>query len=356
MRERMLVVASLVAFGLLLLFTVFGLTTSASPTGTPTTNHYVYLPIIRNGKWWTRSRYMATTDPSTVWWLGCDEGNRTQDGENIVVVLDFGQPVSQGGVQGTYIFGSGEFRSTTVISGSAESFLSGFYNCTYYQNKTNVTMTLGIGTTNNNAYGGVTRDHGVAWAGMVNDVNAWLHIQTLDNRLTARGAIDIEMPWSEPSAARAWVDGYTSVYTAPSFYFDYGSCDGYPYTGHNYSCSQLSNHWTCDDVWYVAWGAIPGYPLPLIYTTDGSNASQWQYMSLYALTNHGVTMTMQGSFTQWEVCLVTPPPEGCAGANNSPGAGYTQLYTDLNSDPRTAQNLKWSTDISNTLHVTPPPK
>lgn len=84
MRERRLVVASLIAFGLLFFLFVFHLTTNASTisahtgmnqitegpalgmsrgvSSSPPIEYYVYLPIIRNGKWWSISRYMTQTN------------------------------------------------------------------------------------------------------------------------------------------------------------------------------------------------------------------------------------------------------------------------------------------------------
>lgn len=92
-------------------------------------------------------------------------------------------------------------------------------------------------------------------------------------------------------------------------------------------------------IWYVSW-AGPNWPLPEIYTTSGSQAKQWKYLSLYAYTKHGSKMNVIGSLTQYLACN-----GGCTGTNNTASAGWSQLYDQLNSDSRITDTTLHSTDI-----------
>jgi hypothetical protein len=103
--------------------------------------------------------------------------------------------------------------------------------------------------------------------------------------------------------------------------------------------------WTQEDIWYVSWGETPCWPFPLIYDTDGINASQWQYMSLFANNEHGAQMLIQGPVTQSKACQQFP--DNCGyNLDNTPHMAFNQLSTELNSNPLTAQgDLRWATDM-----------
>lgn len=119
-------------------------------------------------------------------------------------------------------------------------------------------------------------------------------------------------------------------------YYDWGDAGGCPPYG---SCN---NGWTQGDVWYISWGASPSWPLPLIYNTVGANADQWYNLSLYSYLNHGGRMDIRGSGTEYQACQQR---DYCSGIDNTPAQGWTQLWTALNNDSRTAQSLRWSTDV-----------
>ena len=157
----------------------------------------------------------------------------------------------------------------------------------------------------------------------------------------ARGANDLEMGWNSAAASRAWADGYSSATGTP--YYDYGDCEGCP-TGSSIPGVPgwtVNNGWTQEDVWYVAYGAPTAYPVPEIYLNNGVNAAQWQRLSLYSYEHHGYPIYFLGTLTQSGAC-----GGGCAGANNSPSDGWSQLFNWLNSDWRTAQGLNYSSDIT----------
>ena len=278
----------------------------------------------------TTSRYMQTTSGTTLY----NEGkSMAQAGRSGLVVLDFGQPWYSGGLYGTIIYGSLTFRSTSDIALAAENFARGFQD----YSTSGMFLKLGIGTSNYYGYTGTA--HGQAWAAMVNTVNNYITANGL-SRVQARGADDIE-PWcnssgcTSPTTGRAWVDGFSSGTSAPMY--NYGSADGCPPYG---SCN---GSWRQDDFYYVSWRNSNAWPVPEIYATGGANATQWQQISKYGYNTYGAAMTFLGSFTQYAACS----GGGCSGTNNTPSAGWTQLYNAINSDPATAQStLDYSTDIT----------
>jgi len=159
-----------------------------------------YLPLIYRTccHYWSTSRYMSTVDYSALWTLGCNTGLITPDGEDIVVILDFGPPWFDGvSTYGTRLFNTHEYVSISRIYTATQGFLSGFYNCTY--TKPYVHLTVAIGTNNNPNFGGLSADHGIRWARMINDLNDWIdRVPYYSLKLTARGANDIELAFALP--------------------------------------------------------------------------------------------------------------------------------------------------------------
>ena len=312
---------------------------SSGPT-TSVNNYHTYLPVTigagANPLNVGLSRYMHTTDSQTLYNLGCAQGQVSPGGYVTLVILDFGQPAYSGSAYGTYIFYSYAFRSTASIETAAESYLSGFYNCS----PANAALRLVVGTSN---YGsGVTANHGRAWAAMVNDINSWINATPgLSLKLAARGGNDMEPSWNTASATRAWVDGYAAVYVKPSYLYNYGSCDGCAFKQCP-SCTP-NNHWTVEDIWYVSYGAAPAWPVPEIYLTNGVHADQWYRIALYGVNTHASLMQFIASLTQWQACQTNGP---CVSVDNTPVQGWTQLFTALNANPLTSQTTGYLTDIS----------
>ena len=153
---------------------------------------------------------------------------------------------------------------------------------------------------------------------------------------------------SKLKSVQRWVTGYDSVNNWP--YYDFGSCDSCPYTfpgGGGHPGWVPPGDWTLDNIRYVSWGANPAFPLPEIYTTDQSQAYQWQNISLYNYIYYNHThMTFKGAMTQYQACQDNPP---CPLMDNTAETGWEQLYSALDSDDRTRQyllvNPMWSTDI-----------
>ena len=85
-------------------------------------------------------------------------------------------------------------------------------------------------------------------------------------------------------------------------------------------------------------------PLPEIYAKTGSNAEQWYHLALYSVLAHGRRMEFAGSMSQLQSCW--DHHDSCRGIRNTPRRSWSQLWRALNSDPRTAQPLRYSTNIS----------
>lgn len=63
------------------------------------------------------------------------------------------------------------------------------------------------------------------------------------------------------------------------------------------------------------------------------------YVSRYSLINHEYPLAFAGALTQWDACQ--DRPDKCdPGTDNTPIAGWVQLYDLIKQD------LNWSTDIS----------
>ena len=153
---------------------------------------------------------------------------------------------------------------------------------------------------------------------------------------TIASAMDIEATYNYPADTRAWLDGFKSI--SNGRFYNFGSCDNCG------SCEvgcppNMPNGWTYEDIWYVSWGALPAYPLPEIYTTNGLNSNQWYVIDLYSVSSHGNPMNITGVFTQFQACSAP-----CN--TNTPSQGWNWLFGVLNTDSRTRQELYWSTDIT----------
>jgi len=320
--------------------------TSTIPTPDTLQSYKVFLPLVEAELLYTQSYYMKTVDANILYNLGCDLGLRDTSlpgKQNSIIILDFGYPLYNGNEYGTIIFDY-SFASTTEIGNAVIDFSTGYHHCS---NELSY-LIIAVGT--NNCGPGyctdseVTFQHGEAWALMVNKVNGDLEEEEYFEIL-AMGASDIEIAWNSPGVTRDWVEGYDSVNSYSLYYYgDAQGCPTYRTFGANIYCD---NGWYMDDVWYLAFGAGFNKPFPLIYATGGENADQWYSLSAYAYERYGRRMDIKGSVTQYQACIQTGYT-WCQEnyVNNTPAQGYTQLLYALNSNPDTAQNLLWATDMA----------
>jgi hypothetical protein len=278
------------------------------------------------------SHYLTSAGQRHVHRLGCKDGQRIRRHESLhdaVVVLAFGRPVREHGHFGASLFGH-RFITTEGIIRAGQAYVRGFERCV--GPSAAATLTLSLGTSNFGRQ--VSYAHGRAWAIMVNRTNDWLRDSGY-RRVEVTAANDIELGWNTPRRTRQWVDGYGSVADWP--YYNFGDAGACPPFG------DCHGAWTQEDVWYVSWGARWAWPLPQIYTGNGIQAKQWYRLSLYSQQRHGQPMTILGAMSQRTACKESRDP--CRGMNNSPKRAWRQLWSALNRDPRTAQRLRWATDM-----------
>lgn len=312
-------------------------TPTATPTATPSPSPS---PLAYLNGVTTISRYMGTADPAVTKIEGCDMAQGVSDqGKSGVVVLDFGEPYTEGGSQGTSDYGPGNpFVSTAQITAAVEGYLDGYALCN--EPATN-SLTLAVGTSN---YGSnVTTAHAAAWVAMVQALAAYVTTKTYPNE-TIAAADDMETGWQSPTVTRAWLDAYVAAAGTIPIY-DYGDAGGCSQTSFSATatCTPNANGiWAQADVAYVAGGAGPHViALPEIYNTSGATANQWGWIAVGAVAashplTFGAVMTQVGS------CGT-----GCAGLNNTPAQALNLMNAQLASHTQTASDVvTLSTDIT----------
>jgi len=306
---------------------------------------------------YTTSWYMDTPDPTwlpnAAYSMGCDLGTHdlnTPGSQDNVVILLFGYPIYANGLYGTMAWskiggGSLKFVSTAQIRLTVEQFARGYWQCTGTGDTTSQ-LYLAAGT-NNDKNGVVTKAHGRAWALMTNNINTWVNAMGYSEQIKVRAASDMELGWNSPTVTRAWFDGYAGSYGSGLWLYDVGDAAGCPYPAQpNYKCGTTAYPWTSEDVWYISWGNVVAYPIPEIYNRDGATAGQWYYLSLYSYSKPNKNpIYFPGTLTQSQAC--TQATSGCAGVNNTPAQGWTQLWNIISSDPKTntVPQPRWSTDM-----------
>jgi hypothetical protein len=264
--------------------------------------------------------------------LGCGLGTRTRHATghlDTLVILDYGMPMHFRSRFGASVFGS--FRSTKQIAYSVRQYVRGYVLCS--KRKAGSRLSLGVGTSN---YGSdVTYRHGQQWGAMVHQIGRWLRSKDWDRLVAVSGANDIEPGWRGPDVTKRWIRGYASRTEDP--YFFYGGAAGCP------PYDACLGPWTMEDLWYAAWGSHHALPVPEVYAGSGANALQWYRLSLYGYQHHGERMHIAGVMSQNGSCT---RHRDCAGMANRPKQAFSQLYRALNGDSRTAQSIRWVTDIT----------
>ena len=271
---------------------------------------------------------MNSTSINTAYTLGCNQGHFDKSFSPVVnseVVLDFGGQLSNG--SGSLMISGGSITNAQ-IEAVAEAFSHGYWVCT--GSDTTSYVKLGIGT--NNSYYDVSYSGGQAWAHDVAAVQSYNHSQGYDSQVVMLGANDIES-WCpncvSPSATINWANGFASV--SGYLYLDYGSADGCPTnSSNNGSCN---GGWNQYDYWYVSWGATPALPTPEIYYA--SLAQQWAMISLYGAQHQNATVYMQGPWDENDLDSSTL----------TSSQAWNDLWTDLNNNSATAQNMSYSLQI-----------
>ena len=205
------------------------LTSTFTPSSSPTITKTASATPVTSPPLWSRTAYINTDGGQVIYNLGCEKGTvdkNTTGKQDSVVLLDFGSPATNNLDYGTSLFGIG-FLRTTEIAMRAQLYAQGYYVCSGTDHTSQ--LTLAIGTTNYGTWltqGNNARDHGRAWATMVNNINTWLVQNGYAGQITVVGASDIELTWNSPTYSKAWVNGYdeTNLFDV----YDYGDMAGCP--------------------------------------------------------------------------------------------------------------------------------
>lgn len=279
----------------------------------------------------TISRYMQTAGHQAHYDLGCNRSRAKIAGP---IALIYGMPVVVNGAQGASLY-NGADATVNQIRDAAKQFVQGYRDCAI-----NAPLIILILSTTN--FGGnVTNAHGQAWANMVDAVATWTIGQGYQQLVNVQGGSDIEPGFNTVAASRAWVDGYDVA--GDRGMYALASADGCPQADDGVGNGLCNNGWRQGDLLYVSWLVQSALGIPQIYTNTASQAKQWRYIKLYGVVSLSRAMTLQGALTQRNACLEV----GCAAdIDNTAAQGWQQLQDQLNADVRTAQSLRWSTDIS----------
>jgi hypothetical protein len=292
----------------------------------------------------TTSYYVQTKNQTTMKGLGYELGIHDGDLEGVqddIVILMFGMPMFKNGQYGDSLYAAG-FAPTSEIEGLVEQFAAGYYTGVVGRDKqSHLRIVVGTSNCKTDPKGlckssTVTAEHGRAWGQMVNNIASWIINNRISSQVDVAGGSDMELSWDTPSETIKWVDGYASVSTR--YLYDFGDAAGCPPVGN------CINGWNYDNILHVSWESPPAWPLPQDYSVKGTNAKQWQLISLNSSKKNFPRMVIAGSLTQYQACHDSP--KDCVGqTDNSPEDGWIYLWDALNSDINTSQQLRWSTDI-----------
>jgi hypothetical protein len=284
----------------------------------------------------TISRYMATVDPIVTKAEGCAMAQGTgSQAKSGIVVLDYGEPYTDGTNWGTSDYASGNpFVSTAQIATAVQGYLDGYALCNVPATNT---LTLAVGTSNFGSH--VVAAHAQAWEAMVASLGTYVAGKTYPNE-TVVAANDMETGWSSASVTRAWLDAYVAASNTIPIY-NYGDAGGCPSS--SFAVGGICNGgWTQGDVAYVGAGAGPNVrALPEIYNTSGTTAKQWGWVGVGG-SDGGHALTFAAVMTQVGSC-----GSGCSGLDNTPAAALSLLNAQLAGHPETAsQTVTLATDIT----------
>ncbi|MFI6427300.1 peptidase inhibitor family I36 protein [Promicromonospora sp. NPDC050880] len=289
------------------------------------------------------SYYVSVQDTSWAYDTGCTMGTRDASRagtQTTVVVLAFGKTtLGSDGVHVLSYFGGAD-RQFSAARQMVVAMGKGYDDCT--GSDTASRLRIGLGT-NNTPGSALTGAAGAALATAAKNAAADLAGYP---QATAWGANDFEA-WGSTSGlnsqSRAWLNGYNGVSGRPPL-VNFGSADGCPTTSVP-SAGSCNPGLTADTIWYVSTSGA-AQPLPEIYTTSGSQAKQWKFLSLYAY-GKGAKLTFPGVMSQRGAC----DQRGCEGTDNSPTASWLQLDEQVDSDSRTATtpgaptSIYWQEDL-----------
>src|SRR5581483_6380335 len=188
-----------------------------------------------------------------------------QSWSSSAVVLDFGgQNSSNTGTR--FITNDGTGATYGQVAAYAEQFGKGYYDCAHAKGDHTTKVFLALGT--NNSASQVSSTGGSKWAtAVVQPARSWISSHGYASQVFIWGGNDLETGYSDPTAARAWVTGFTKY---GYDYIDYGDAGACSWTSYqNAACYVGAFHWKQADVYAVAWGNPYAFTYPEIYKAPG---------------------------------------------------------------------------------------
>jgi hypothetical protein len=276
------------------------------------------------------SYYIHSSSTGEAYTLGKNLGSaEASHGQNSAVILDFGGQTPDG--SGTLTI-NGINLTNSQIEQIAEAFSHGFKDGI---GKATWVLRLAIGT--NNSYGDVSSAGGKQWVDDASAIQSYNKSHSYYPQVLMYGGSDIES-WcgssvgcKSPSAAINWAKGFNDG--SGIAYVNYGSADGCPETSsNNGSCS---GGWNQYDYWFVSYDGGVARPTPEIYVQ--AQADQWAMISLYGAQHQGKRLSVWGPLDEYPLDTSTFTAQ----------QAWNALWTALNSNSATAQNLSYSLEITN---------
>ena len=168
--------------------------------------------------------------------------------------------------------------------------------------------------------------------------------------------MDAEIRFGPPLDAENWQYGYVSTLASP--YVDAGNavCPESGTTTISGNCEDGAYTWTQGGVWQFAWGGGALGAIPEIYNQAGHNALQWQQVNRWAYLNSREPVAILATLTQHNACMERGGCSDGDGTDNTPAAGFWQLYFALlTPGQQTGQRFWDSTDVTGKWEDTAPP-
>lgn len=250
-------------------------------------------------------------------------------------MLDLGAQFLDGSGYGVQLSATDTRLTDSRIETALKGYLDGFASA-----RTSTAPVTIVIATNNDSATAIDSNAGRNWAGMINQLRAYVSSQGWSG-LDVVGGNDIEAGFRGTEAqAESWTKGYLVETSAP--YVFLGSADGCPATGAAGGTCQYG--WTASQYYRLAHGLAPTqmFALPQIYVT--AMAQQWKGIDLTGAAGAD-RITFLGPLTEYAACQ--QPGSGCGDSGYlTPAAARSALAAALASVAATSQQrLPVSTDL-----------
>ncbi|HEX2401007.1 MAG TPA: fibronectin type III domain-containing protein [Mycobacterium sp.] len=287
----------------------------------------VTTPALVSTSRYIRNIHGRAGDTTTTRRMGATDASYNPSNHRYLVLLDIGgQTTTRIGLSATSIY-----ITYAQLVTALKAYVDGYASTQKY----NAPVIIALGVNNDIDVRWTT---GKIWATkVVNPMVAYVRAKHYPNMAIA-GADDMEPGFiGTPAQTKSWLRGYLA-YTRAKFVFN-GSADGCNWTK---VWGRCNNHWTANDLQYLAGGVAPTriLSLPQIYNT--TMAKQWKYISLTGIVGGQPKINFAGPLTEWTACY--PQHGQCSSLTNN--QAWTALWAQLRSDRRISQaSLTYGTDL-----------